>query len=413
MKHLIWTISFLFSLSLSAQQYFSFPIDSVYEGRTLMIDLQSENYYRFMNIRNDMVNRFVFGGYISDDVKGKSSSKLTKNNRFGGETYSTLNFYDFKTKLFKKKRLGYYIGIGYRNYISGNITQDLFNLAFYGNAKYAEQKMDLSELRLNNYSYYKLNIGLFDKKYKSGGNISFLYGNSLMKGQILNAELYSSEEIVNLQATGYFRQSDQTKKKWHDFNGWGFSADFKVNIPIKWFKRQAIIQIKADNIGFIVWNKGSTTYSVDSTYSFVGFDIQDLLDGNSALNNETDWMDSLNVKEEQGNFTTWLPARITIAKTIDELSDVKFQTTFGVRMITTRDYFPMVFFGVYYRPVHWFALSGNIRYGGFGGFDGGIRFDFYAKDFFALSLSTSNVYGTFTNSGYGRSVNLGIRGIIK
>lgn len=360
-----------------------------------------------------MVSKFVFGGHIGESTINASSAKLTQNNRFGGETYTQLNFYDYKTVLFKKERLGYYIGIGYRNYIGGNVSQDLFNLAMYGNQNYQNQDLNFNNTRLRNYAYSKLNFGFFDKKYKSGGNLSFLYGHNMMKGEIQNAEMVSNEDLVNLSATGDFSMSDPNGKKRFAFNGWGISTDFNLNIPMKWFKRQAIFQIKAENIGFIVWNKKAVNYSVDSSYSFQGFEISQLLNGESAISNKTDWMDSLNVKEETGRVTTWLPARITMAKVIDELSDVKFQTTFGVRIMTTKDYFPMVFIGVYYRPVHWFACSGTLRYGGFGGFDGGIRLDFYAKDFFAFTLSSSNIYGTFSNNGYGRSVNIGIRGTIK
>jgi hypothetical protein len=393
--------------------FFDMPVDTLYEDRKVMIDFSTEDYYGTLNIQNAVINKFAFGGYIAEDIKNGTSRKLKQNNRLGGETYTQLNFYDFKTKLFKKERLGYYLGIGYRNFVSGNITQDLFNLAMYGNQNYLNQTMDLNNTRFQNFSYYKLNIGVFDKKYKSGGNLSFIYGNKFMKGELYNAELYADEDIVNLKANGKFSMHDQQKNKQMSFNGWGISADFNINLPIDWFKRKAIIQIKGENIGFISWNKNSTTYQVDSSYSFQGFEISDLLNGNSAVSNETNWLDTLNVQETKGRVTTWIPARITIAKIVDELSDAKFQTTFGVRMITTKDYFPMVFFGVYYRPIDWFAFSATLRYGGFGSLDGGIRIDFYAKKMFAVTLSTANIYGSFANKGYGRSVNIGIRGYIK
>ncbi len=393
--------------------YHDFPIDSVYEDRILMIDFQTEDYYGTLNIQNSIIEKFAFGGYIDEDNKNRTSHKLTQNNRLGGETYTQLNFYDYKTKLFKKERLGYYLGIGYRNYVNGNIPQDLFNLAMYGNEPYLGENMNLNNTRAQNLAYWKLNIGLYDKKYKSGANISFLYGNRFFKGELLNGDFYANDEVVNLKANGQVSFSDGSKSGLGAFNGWGLSVDFNWNIPIKWFKSKAIIQIKGENIGFLSWNKNTTTYRVDSTYSFIGFNVNDLINGNSALNGNVDWMDSLNIQESKGRVMTWIPARITIAKVIDELSDRKLQSTFGVRMITTKDYFPQVFAGIYYRPVNWFAFCATVRYGGFDSFDGGLRLDFIAKDIFAVTLSTSSIYGTFSNKGYGRSVNLGIRGIIR
>ncbi|MCB0478465.1 MAG: DUF5723 family protein [Crocinitomicaceae bacterium] len=411
-SYLIIIAFFSFGLS-NAQLYHGFAIDSNFQDKKLVIDFQTEDYYGTLNIQNIMIDRFAFGGYIDQHTKDLTSHKLTQNNRLGGETYSQITFYDYKTNLFKKERLGYYLGIGYRNYVNGNITQDVFNLAMYGNAPYLNQELNLNNTRLQNLAYWKLNFGFFDKKYGSGGNISFLYGNRFIKGELENGSFYANDEIVNLKGNGQVSFSDGSKNGLGAFNGWGVSVDFNWNIPINWFKTKAIIQLKAENIGFISWNKGTTTYAVDSTYSFYGFDFSDIINGNSALNNETDWMDSLNVKETKGNVMTWIPARITFAKVIDQFSERKLQSTFGVRMITTRDYFPQIFAGVYYRPVNWFAVGATLRYGGFDSFDGGLRLDFMAKDFFAISISTASVYGTFSNKGYGRSINVGIRGTIK
>lgn len=413
MKKWIVYIALFFVSFGQAQLNHEFPIDTIYEDRILVIDFQTENYYGTLNIQNAIVEKFAFGGYIDQSDKDRTSHKLKQNNRVGGETYTQLNFYDYKTSLFKKERLGYYVGIGYRNYISGNITQDLFNLAMYGNEPYLNQNLDLSNTRAQNLAYWKLNFGFFDKKYKSGGNISFLYGNRFFQGALDEGDFYSNGEEVNLSASGEFSLSDNEKSGLFAFNGWGLSLDLNWNIPIKWFKSKALIQVRAENVGFLSWNKSTTNYSADSSYTFIGFDANDILNGNSALNQEVDWIDSLNLKEERGNKITWIPARFTIAKVVDEMSDRKLQSTFGVRMILSKDYFPQFFAGIYYRPVDWFALGAVLRYGGFSSLDGSLRLDFIAKDKFAVSLSTNSLYGSFSSRGYGRSFNIGIRGIIK
>ena len=159
----------------------------------------------------------------------------------------------------------------------------------------------------------------------------------------------------------------------------------------------------------IFWNRNSSTYEVDDSLSYTGFEFNQLI--NKEYNfDDFNIADTVNYRKTVGRVSDPLPVEIVVQKIADRGNSNKLQAIFGFKAILTADYFPYLFVGGYYQPTSNFSASTRLAYGGFGGLQWGLRANYWVKDKVALSLGTHNFLGmTVKNIGMGRSLNFTAR----
>lgn len=382
------------------------------EEKGLELQFDAEVNYAASRLRNDFMDKFLFGGHIDEDLKVKTFDRLYANNTIGLVGNGTVSFRDYKSVLFKKKpRYSYQISYGYHAMAGGSYGKDVFELAFFGNQGTQGRTMDLNNLQFNFQTFHKLSFGFFDKKSKSSVALSYIHGTnyidfSLFEGNVVTD---ANTDNIDLVLDGHFHSSNN-RKGFYAPNGWGLGLDFDIIVPIKWFKeKKAFFQIKAQNIGFIRWNENSSVYQKDSVYNYSGFEIDDLFNFSGIFSGETDIMDSLNIREENKVITGWLPASFSFGKIYDIHNDAKFQSIFGIHILTQGGFRPIGYAGFVYKPVKWFYTGAHLMYGGYGQLRGGIQLNFRAKDKYAFHISTNDILGLVSKIGNGRSLQFGMK----
>jgi len=351
------------------------------------------------HIGSGMSRIFLFGGFIDDAMKAQSFKTLSNNglNRTGAVISSDLVYTDYSVNLFGMKEFGLVVLAGYQNYFAASYRSDLYRLLANGNADFSGE-IELADTRFFQMAHQKIGFGMVDKKTRSTFAIS-----------LVNSSGYQNFDLIN----GVFRQSpdkdttdillvgDYQSNNLGSFsNGLGAAIDVDLRIPVTVGKYNALIQIVAQNIGFVRYNKASNQYSIDSLYRYTGFSLNQV----QGLGNETfSLADSLNFNPQKGGQTQYLPGFLQVAKIVDVSSLNRFQSFFGINMYTQIIYLPQAFAGIHYKVNRFFSTGLHGSYGGFGGARIGFYSDFTLGQF-KIGLSSQDVLGTLSNSGFGHSL---------
>ncbi len=403
---LISIILFLISSSSFGQETEKVFGDTINEGHE--IEMTSFNYYA-STFNNAFSDKFIKGGEITSDIKDFNQSKLKRINAFGGEMEQRIHYYNYNiTPLKNKPNLGMIFSVEDVNYISSNVSSDLFNTIFYGNNNYLGDTMNFSFSHAQYIHYQKIGFGLMHKKTKSYLKVDFILGNKLMNYRLGNTWMYSSPDSdtikYNLNAEGF---ASDTIKSYFDAKGYGFSFDFEHNFIYNDKKeRPQVINIKLSNFGVIFWNKQTTQTYVDSANTFSGFELSQLIKRDST-SGDLYPADTLGIFKRQGAHTGLLPFEISIQKLANRYTDQKIQLTFGLKALISSDYRPYGFIGAYYSPTSSIGISSRLAYGGFGGLKVGLSANYFIKNKFTINVGTYDLIGFISpKHGFGKSLNL-------
>ena len=359
-------------------------------------------------IQNDMLSKFIRGGNITEDNKNNSFDRHKAINRIGGIGESELEYRNYNKRLFKNKDWGFNVKVGYSIFAGLLYSKDLFGGVFYGNERYEGETMDFSGTKVSYMSYQKIGIGLIDAKSKSNVSLNFYNVSNRFVGDIKKAEIYQHEDgnAIDVVLEGEFDM--KRNMKFNQGIGIGLDADFKI--PVNWIKdRKAFVQFKVHDVGVAYMYEKQKVYSIDTSFTFVGLQIDDLIGDNAIFNESFNALDTLGIKSSEKNRTVLMPGYIQAAKIVDDLQTHKWQSFFGVRLYTTLVYSPYVFGGIDFKAAKWLHVGANLAYGGFGKLRGGLyagaRFGNYS-----IGLSSENVVGWFSKeNSSGQSVNLRLR----
>lgn len=397
MRHISVLISFFVTVSF-AQQTLPIWHDSTTIKRELVWSGTGQIHSNHLG--SDISRMILFGGFISDEMKSNSFKMLNANgmNRTGGILSSDVIYTDYTVNLFKKKEFGLVVLAGYQNYFAASYSSDLFKLLANGNANF-DGAIDLTNTRFFQMSHQKIGFGVLDKKTRSTFALS-----------LVNSAGFQSMDLVN----GVFRQN--TNKDTTDLilvgsyngnslggfsNGIGAALDVDMRVPVVLGKHKVLIQLSAQNVGFVRYNRASFSYDLDTNYRYTGFTLNQIQDlsNNEALS----LADTLNLVRQTGGKNVWLPGFLQVAKIVDRNSSNTFQSFFGLNVYTQIMYLPQAFAGVHWQANRVFAAGLHGSYGGFGG----ARIGFYADvklAQFRMGLSSQDVLGTFANTGFGHSL---------
>lgn len=364
--------------------------------------------YYGTSIQNDMISKFIRGGQITEENKDNSFGRHKAINRLGGIGEGEIEYRNFTKHLFKNKDWGFNIKAGYNVFAGLLYSKDLFGGVFYGNDKYLGEIMDFSGTKLTYVNYQKIGFGIIDAKSKSSVTLNVYNVSDRLSGRINEATIFQHEDgsAIDVVLDGDFTM--KRNKKFNQGIGIGLDVDFKI--PVNWIKeRKAFIQFKVQDVGVSYMYEKQKVYSVDTAFTYTGFQLDDLIGENAIFNESFNVLDTLGIKSKDENSFVLMPGFIQVAKMVDELQEYKWQSFFGIRLYTTLVYSPYVFGGIDFKPVKWMHVGASLSYGGFGKLRGGL----YAGAKFgnySIGLSSENVVGWFTpRNSSGQSLNLRLR----
>jgi hypothetical protein len=390
---------FVYSQQLLPQQQDS----TLYKSELILYGLGE---YFSSSIQNNLVSRFVLGGNISTEMKASNLSQHNKFNRFGVNSNLEFEYRQMNCNIFRKEKIGFLIKGG--DYAVGGLeySDDLFNLAMNGNEGYSNKSASFSGTSGAWMKFQKIGFGIVDKKMKSTFSINFYNAQSYFKTFIREGSYQGATDTssFNFDLKGDFEFSSSKKA----FNGIGVGLDFDIRLPVQWNPTQKVFfQVLAKNIGIVSFEE-ITSYRADSSYTFSGFSINDLMSSSNFSNDLNSTLDSLGLEKRTGASIRFLPGFIQIGKMVDENTTKKMQSFFGIRLYPSLPSVPLVFGGVDYRLMKHTQIGTQFSFGGFSNLNWGIYTNTNVNKF-SLGIGTQNLIGLVSSSGYGKSLIIRLR----
>ena len=206
-KHL-----FIFTALLTAPFTFGQELMTVYEepsAEESILQVNSMNYYSSNTFNNAFMDKFLFGGTITTDIKDRSLNKTNKLNSLGGQVEQELLYYTPAINPIGDERYGLVIGLSDNHLISSHLASDLFQTVFYGNANNLGDTMDFGFTHLQYLHYQKVGIGLYEKSTLSSIRLNYVIGSRAAEGRLSNTWMHSMEDTITLHLQGSGYQTDR------------------------------------------------------------------------------------------------------------------------------------------------------------------------------------------------------------
>lgn len=303
------------------------------------------------------------------------------------------------------------ISLADRILIGTTLPKDLFEFAINGNKPYMDEGKahNLSKLSFNACAFHELGIGFateFAEKYSIGGRMKLLFGIADISTNVGSLNLTTDPEnyFITVDSDFQIRKStnlfeydiegdsivtsldgDGLKKAASSFAnfGVGFDLGFTYNISEK-----ISVSITATDLGFINWTQNSQVASAKGAYTFEGVELTFDKDSLGKLRYGIDTtkykhiadtlIDMFDMKVENKNYMSWLPANVFLGATY-QLND---KIGFGV-----------LYHGEVYRKSYMQSLS--------------LSANSNINHWLSLHASWSLINNTIMNVGLGFSARLG------
>ena len=388
-------------LSQSLMNYY----DTLQLNHELIIDGNIE--YFSSSIEKDITSKFYRGGFISSEMKERSLDKHGGVNRIGGVAQGDIEYRNYKLNLFKNKNWGIVVKGGSGNIGSAIYNKDAFGALMYGNENYRGETIDLSGSNMTFVSYQKVGFGFIDPVSKSNVSLNLYNISNRFFGHLRDAQLTQDilGDTIDVVLQGEFNLKQNNK-----FNqGIGIGFDFDFTLPINYgSEKTAFIQFQMKNVGFGYLYEKQKVYEVDTSFSFVGFQLSDLLGEETVFTEDANALETLGVKSTEKSKAFMLPGFIQIGKIIDASLTKKIQSFYGLRLYPTLIYSPFLYAGVDYHPKKWLNIGATVSYGGFGKFKGGLYSSMKFSNY-SIGVGTENIYGMFSKRAMGESILIKLR----
>jgi hypothetical protein len=383
---------FILSLAASGQYNTNFLLYNKL-GRSVSANLDFETGSN--GFTNELLNKLIWGGHISNDLKARASKNMHNRSNFG----IALN-YDVTAFVKGGKRFDFLIGVKNQEVLNAAFTRDFFNLAFYGNQMFRGREARLGNCSVNALRFQEIKMGLImhhvDTSGRIGLSVSFLKGEQLFFIRTFGkSNLFTSADGSEIVLNSNFSMalSDTGNKKLGSFNGIGASADVFFETPYKSKKgRRCMLTVNANNIGFIYWRNNSVQYSSDSVLKFSGYEVRNIYDLKDStlkkINRDSILRDLSNARHEP--FNVFIPTNLVLINRIF-YNNGKFALATGFRYVFNANYVPNVFVEpeYYYKNL---ILVFHAGYGGYARINLGASATYNGKKFF-VRLGSNSLQG--------------------
>lgn len=358
-----------------------------------------------------MLNAVFTGRDLSREMRDGTSARLGDKNRIG---------LDGDFGLFVRhlpdtaKGLGWFIRIADRYHADVSMTQDLLNLAMFGNRQFAGEAANLGPINFNYLQYKQYELGILKMWDRPKSQLFFGFGLSLLTGNqsavadIPEATLYTHPdgEYLDAEVHGTLKTSSIASAQYFAANGWGFSASAHLGMTGDRFGWT----IQLDDLGLLSWSQRLRHHDMDTVARFQGVDI-DLFSTAPFASANLDTIAARVITSRDGDsFITPLPGSVRIEGYYG-LNDKGWKLYLGVHQRFASDYFPLIYLGTSAPLPKQFFIDGRFAYGGYGSWNIGLELRKKFGNHVAVRLGSFNLEGyLMPSAATGQSAYLGITG---
>ncbi|MGM0477627.1 MAG: hypothetical protein ACQERC_00260 [Bacteroidota bacterium] len=397
----VLTIGFLLLLFGSIEQeLIATNYDTLVRSQGIVVE--GNAFYHTTSLKNEFSEKFLFGGYINQDVKNNTLNSHDGRNRLGGGTRFKATYYNAEKPIFSNKNIGWQISFGQNTHLSGSYKSDLFQLLMFGNQSFNYEQANFSNTYFSYTNFWTIGFGVHHKKTKSFVTLNAILPRNDVQIGITRGVLQrnQSNEALDLDLLSDM----ELMKSYPFFKGAGISLDFDYYVPFntsigKSNTFKGTFKISARNIGGYLLNEVES-FSVDNSLLFEGFPLNVIQQDEENV--EELMMDTLGATMNNGQRMRWSPGFIQAGKIVESNSNHKLQSFFGIRMYTNLNYQPLIYLGGEYRLMENFSFGIQGSYGGYGNFRIGSYIHFII-DQLTIGIGSEDMLGLFSNEHYGNS----------
>lgn len=203
-------------------------------------------------------------------------------------------------------------------------SKDIADLAIYGNGDSLTlgRNIAFDKMHLNQNLYHEVALGFatsINQKISLGFRFKFLFGVLNSQSEQMNGYIRTDSDSIHISSSniafrnsGYDYLSDSrdplsiyrsTLPMTNGNNGFGVDAGFQYQATDR-----IGISASLTDLGYITWKENTQSYGLnDINYSFVGFDVMDLINNDNAgdnfFQNELDSLETIFTPEELSGIT--------------------------------------------------------------------------------------------------------------
>lgn len=323
------TVFLSFTISLKAQEYWYSTMNSMQQAyiNPAYIPQKKVN-IGIANVQLDFGSGGIKIGDIKEVNDGKNTLSLQKlASSLNGDVkpYLQANLHTIDFSLAVGKGV-FSAGHNVQFYGSGNIPKPLIDLAAYGNAQFIGQTLTANvEGSINAFQNFYLGYAHQFGKLSIGARANYLNGMYHFKSTQSKLEFTTSEDYYRLQLKSdydfqsagllyYDNANDEfvfDDKIFSDgvylTGNTGFSVDLGLDYQLS---KSTKIYASILQLGKINWKERSNRYINKAEYEFNGFDLKDIVDGNTEFSIEDSLQQFLDLEESSEPFSSSLPVKL-------------------------------------------------------------------------------------------------------
>ena len=391
--------------------------DFVLDSNKMVFGIRSEVYNNSNSLTAVILNSAFYGGYISREDRQHILSRTREVNNSGVFWNNSLFFAHRIDTLFGKKRdnLSHFVNINDKQENMALFSKNATELLLFGNKSFAGKSAALTPLSFKSFHYTQFQWGL-SKTYESGNyfsvGVSFLYGqtNKNLKTDRFDVLVSEYGDRISVDADFMLQESDINNTQFMAYNGAGASIDFVTKFKMNLLKDSsnlATFHFSVTDLGFISWNGTSTETKADTFYTYNGVTVDKIFNPSASTsgNQPNEIWDSVSTQRKT-SYITIIPSTIHFYL---EQEFKKWNFKLGGAHRLNAFYYPF-FYGKAGRFLtDKILLSGQLNYGGYGNFGGGLEIK-YITPTFDIKLGSTNLEGFITPTKLaGQSVYLQMR----
>jgi hypothetical protein len=362
-------------------------------------------------LAKNCVQPFLSGGNLALNARVNALNRIQSLGIFGGDTKLQLRYYGGYDSLFSTRNLGMLIQAGTRYWGSATVGKNAFELLALGNSQLVGDTVTLNTIQGELLGYQFIGGGIYDKRNLSFLSLSLVNGLTHKQLQMAYPSFFYTSENVDTLELNYSGNYWQTQSGRKTSNGIGFVLDGEYN----YCSSRAVVgkelwsSVGVRNLGWIKWNELSSLTSFDSSLTWTGVNLNELLNGGSILNGES-FADTLVVSNESRSY--WRPTRGSIYLRSVYLFRPK------LRLMIQMDFFPaplnpQITLGTLWNPTEQLQVCAEVSRGGFTHNKFGIGVSYFINDQWQLGLKTNNIVGYISQNALSMSGFINLSYLIK
>lgn len=391
----------------------SFPVNN-YNNDSIFTEIGTGfySYFGSNSINNNFANSIFNSNYIDDDLK--YSNHIKNKNILGTDLKAGCYVAIMPDSMWGLSNFGYRIGLSHKQFRSVNFSKDLYNLIFFGNKQFAGESVNFDNTRFRSIDYQRLELGIFKNYNENNTKVNVYFGLNILKGQQLQSlninegSFFTSidGDSLDLNTKFSYFTSDQSHKKFNNFNGAGLSIDafFKIENT----KSKLSFTFASEDLGYISWANKSYLAGVDTAVHFDGVEITNIM--NVAQENlqgisQDSLMNILYSKSDTVPFQLSIPEKLSF-EIKKEWNGIINSTLIGINYIFDIGQPIPQFYAMQNAVItNWLNIGLIENYGGFSGFNAGLYFQINTNKNFNATISSGNLTGfILPKDAYARNV---------